>query len=442
MDDDIRISIVIPVYNASATLKLCLEAIFSSSYVPFEVVTVDDCSTDNSIELAFSYTDKIIELEGGPFGPAYARNRGVNEAQGDIVLFIDCDVVVHPDTIEKVIQTFKLHPEIDAVFGSYDDTPSEGEFLSQYKNLIHHFVHQQAQEIGGSFWAGCGAIRKGVFLDMGGFDEERYAEPSIEDIELGYRLNASGSKIYVNKAVQVKHLKRWSLSSWLKTDIFSRAIPWTALIFQAGDLPDDLNLGVSQRYSAVLLVVWMLALLLAFDINLMLLLTLFWILCLLVLSKCNQQSEVRFFQISRAEGAMIGIIFLGLYGAAYSTNELFFLLPLSWVLLVTIAGILIPSRNNKYKSVLFALIIVGFIFGFGALLAGSSIWLAVSSLLLLSIILVLNKRLFGFFTRKRGLFFAAAAIPFQLTYYLYSMAAFVIGGGIYFWNTRLKKQWA
>jgi len=438
--DDIKISVVIPVYNASATLMPCLEAIYSSSCIPFEVIAVDDCSSDNSIELASAYTDKIIELEGGPFGPAYARNRGVNKAQGDIVLFIDCDVVVHPDTIQKVKQTFDSDPEMDATFGSYDDTPSEGEFLSQYKNLIHHFVHQGAQEDGGTFWAGCGAIKRGVFLDMGGFDEERYARPSIEDIELGYRLNASGSKIYVNKAVQVKHLKRWSLSSWLKTDIFSRAIPWTALIFQARDLPDDLNLGISQRYSAFLLIVWMLAVLLTFDFNLMLLLPLFWFLCLLVLSKCNPQNGVQFFHINRVEGVMIGLIFLGLFGVAYYLNEYSFLLLLSWVFITTLAGVLVPSGSTGYKSVLFALIVVGFFLGFGALLAGSSIWLAVFSLILLLIILVLNKQLFGFFTRKRGLFFAAAAIPFQLTYYIYSMAAFLVGGGVYLWNTQLNKH--
>jgi len=350
MDDDIRISVVIPVYNASATLKPCLEAIYTSSCAPFEVIAVDDCSSDNSIELASEYTGKIMVLEGGPFGPAYARNRGVNEAQGNIVLFIDCDVIVHPDTIEKIIQTFSMHPEIDATFGSYDDNPSEGEFLSQYKNLIHHFVHQQAQEEGGTFWAGCGAIRKGVFLDMGGFDEERYARPSIEDIELGYRLNESGSMIFVNKAVQVKHLKRWSFSSWLKTDIFSRAIPWTALIFQARDLPDDLNLGVSQRYSAVLLVIWMLALLLTFDINLLLLLTLFWILCLMILSKCNQQSGSQFFHISSTEGASIAIVLLGLFGSAYYLHEYYFLLPLGWVLVVTLVGVLIPPAILNIKG--------------------------------------------------------------------------------------------
>jgi hypothetical protein len=122
--------------------------------------------------------------------------------------------------------------------------------LSQYKNLFHHFVHQQAKEDGGSFWRCCGAIA-GEFLEVGGFDTQRFPRPSIEEIELGRRLKAAGHTILVNKTLQVKHLKRWTLTSIIKTDVFDRAIPWTQLIIAERNIPNDLNLEASQRWSAL-----------------------------------------------------------------------------------------------------------------------------------------------------------------------------------------------
>ena len=107
MDDNSRLSVVVPVFNASSTLKPCLEAIKTLSCAAHELIAVDDCSTDNSVGTAREFASKVIELDGGPYGPAYARNRGVEQASGDIILFVDCDVIVHEDTIEKVNKTFR-----------------------------------------------------------------------------------------------------------------------------------------------------------------------------------------------------------------------------------------------------------------------------------------------------------------------------------------------
>ena len=72
--------------------------------------------------------------------------------------------------------------------------------VSQYRNLLHHFVHQHGNSEASTFWAGCGAIRRSVFEEMGGFDEQRFPTPSIEDIELGYRLRQAGHRILLDKA--------------------------------------------------------------------------------------------------------------------------------------------------------------------------------------------------------------------------------------------------
>ncbi len=85
-------------------------------------------------------------------------------------------------------QVLDENQDVSAVFGSYDDEPAERNFLSQYKNLLHHFVHQEGATDAGTFWAGCGAIRKDMFASVNGFNSEKYPYPSIEDIELGIRL--------------------------------------------------------------------------------------------------------------------------------------------------------------------------------------------------------------------------------------------------------------
>lgn len=245
------ISVIIPAYNSSKFIPLCLEALSKSTYENYEIILVDDASTDDTAQIAESMGCRVFIMDKQS-GPAVARNFGSKEAKGEIVLFIDSDVLVKSNTIELVASTFSQNPDISALFGSYDDSPSDTDFLSQYRNLLHHYVHQQANEDSNSFWAGCGAIRKDVFLELNGFDYKRFAEPSIEDIELGHRMIAAGYKIKLDKELQVTHLKHWGWHSMIKTDIFNRAVPWSRLILQTKSLPQDLNLRISDRISTAL----------------------------------------------------------------------------------------------------------------------------------------------------------------------------------------------
>jgi GT2 family glycosyltransferase len=87
---------------------------------------------------------------------------------------------------------------------------------------------------------------------MGGFDET-YCRPSIEDIELGYRMAKAGYRIDLIKSLQVKHLKRWDAISLLRADFSDRALPWTRLILNQGKIPNDLNLKTGARISVILI---------------------------------------------------------------------------------------------------------------------------------------------------------------------------------------------
>jgi cellulose synthase/poly-beta-1,6-N-acetylglucosamine synthase-like glycosyltransferase len=193
-----------------------------------------------------------VRSTGGRFGPARARNVGARAASGEIVVFLDADVCVSPDTISKIVTEFTQDPELDAVMGSYDESPAAQNFMSQFRNLMHSYVHRHANREAVTFWTGCGAIRRQVFLDSGGFAENHSPAPAIEDIELGYRLSQANRKLALNADIQVKHLKHWNFRSMIAADFFRRAIPWSDLILRSGRMPNDLNVRISQRISVVL----------------------------------------------------------------------------------------------------------------------------------------------------------------------------------------------
>jgi glycosyltransferase involved in cell wall biosynthesis len=245
-----KLSVIVPVHNGGDELRLCLEALAASTRPPDELIVIDDASTDGSGDLARRYGAPVVSLEGPPHGPAFARNRGAETALGDILVFLDADVAIHLDALARIEQYLIHHPEIAALFGSYDADPPARGLVTRYKNLLHHYVHQHSRREASTFWGACGAVRRDVFAALGGFDEG-YTRPKIEDIELGVRLQRAGYRVWLCPDVQVTHLKRWTLASLLRADIFDRAIPWTRLILQDAELPTELNLDIRNRLSAL-----------------------------------------------------------------------------------------------------------------------------------------------------------------------------------------------
>lgn len=252
-----QVSIVVPVHNGGDSFRRCLSGIRQWA-LQAELIVVADGESDGSWKLAEQYGAKLIRLsESG--GPARARNLGAEVATSNILFFVDADVEIHPTTVERVRHAFQRDPELAALIGSYDDSPGAGNFLSQYKNLFHHYTHQDGCEEASTFWGACGAIRKDVFMSLGGFDES-YRKPCIEDIELGYRLRQAGYKIRLCKDIQVKHLKLWTPFSLLRAEVFYRALPWTALLLEIRQsnpqqyqrFSSDLNLRWSSRLSVIL----------------------------------------------------------------------------------------------------------------------------------------------------------------------------------------------
>lgn len=247
------VSVVVPAHNAGLTLSRCLDAVTRAATADVEVIVVDDGSSDETGAIARRYGAQVVRLDVAS-GPARARNRGVAASGGTIVLFVDADVVMAADGLMRTREAFEADPHLVAVFGSYDDAPSAGTLVSDYRNLLHHFVHQQSQVEAVTFWAGLGAVRRDVFTRCGGFDE-RFVRPSIEDIELGARLVAAGHRVRLDKQLRGTHLKRWTLAGMVRTDVLARARPWTLLMLRRRGMPRDLNLQWRHRASGVL--VWL-----------------------------------------------------------------------------------------------------------------------------------------------------------------------------------------
>jgi glycosyltransferase involved in cell wall biosynthesis len=250
------VSVIVPAHNAAHLLERSLGALRDSRFPEeqWELIVVDDGSTDDTTAVASRYADDVVRLPGRPYGPAYARNRGFEASRGDIIFFFDADVVVRPDTICRVVEILAEYPDVGAVFGSYDDSPPAPGLMSQYRNLLHHYVHQQNSGDVETFWAGAGAIRRQVFADAGMYDEWHYSRPQIEDIELGTRIKRNGQRILLRPDIQVTHLKRWTLAGVIRTDLSDRGIPWARLLAhrRAVFSTRTLNLSGTEKIKTIL----------------------------------------------------------------------------------------------------------------------------------------------------------------------------------------------
>jgi hypothetical protein len=225
-----RLTAVVPATDDPPTLARSLAAIERARLPPEEVVVVDRAPEP---------------------GAAAARNAGAARATGDILVFVDADVVPHEDAFTVIRAAFERDPGLAGVFGAYDEAPAAPGTVSRFRNLLHHHVHETSAGPATTFWAGLGALRRSSFEAVGGFDARRYPVASIEDIDLGLRLTDAGHRLVLDPRVQGTHLKRWTLASMVRDDFARRGVPWTQLVLTRRDTRPVLNLSWSHRLSAI-----------------------------------------------------------------------------------------------------------------------------------------------------------------------------------------------
>lgn len=246
----LTISVVVPAFRAEALLPRVLAPLLAmrSRGEVAEVIVVDDRSPDATAEVARRLGARVLTTpENG--GPGLARNLAADHALGEILWFVDSDVIAWEDGAAKLRAAF-TDPEVAAVFGSYDAEPDASPWFSRYKNLMHRFYHQRAERDAATFWAGCGAVRRDLFRAIGGFDVKTYRVPSIEDIELGYRIRRAGGRIVLDPTLHGKHLKVWTPRNAIHTDIFRRALPWSRLMIAREGVANDLNTSHGEKARA------------------------------------------------------------------------------------------------------------------------------------------------------------------------------------------------
>jgi GT2 family glycosyltransferase len=222
------LAVVVPATDRPPTLERCLAALRRGTRAPEET---------------------IVQEEPAGSGPAAARNLGVARCEAEVLVFVDSDVEVHADALERIARHFAEDPELTAVFGAYDDDPADPALTSRYRNLLHHHVHAGAAGEAETFWAGLGAVRREAFEAAGGFDPERFPHASVEDIELGMRLRRGGGRILLDPQIRGRHLKAWTPLSMVRTDFARRGVPWARLLLREGGDSTALNLSRRRRAS-------------------------------------------------------------------------------------------------------------------------------------------------------------------------------------------------
>ncbi|MFZ1527907.1 MAG: glycosyltransferase family 2 protein [Ferruginibacter sp.] len=312
----LSISVIIPVYKDRKNLQICLKGLKQASDAcnyTTEVFVIDDCSP-NGMEIkddveSYGFFYRALPRNSGP---AYARNFGASLAKGDIYFFIDSDVLVSPGTIKQVGDFFsESGHSYFAVIGSYDKECNSYDFPSCFKNLMHHYTHQNSKYEAPHFWTGCGAVYAAEFHKLNGFDT-RYKGALVEDVEFGYRLRCLGKKIFLQKNLLVKHLKVYTFWNLFRSDFFNRALPMSQLMLKYKNMPNDQDTPHSAMLSAFLVFCSLLALILLAIFNNITYLISFLIFCLLIFAVNNR--FVLF--ASREKGVLFGFqtfLFLNFY---------------------------------------------------------------------------------------------------------------------------------
>jgi cellulose synthase/poly-beta-1,6-N-acetylglucosamine synthase-like glycosyltransferase len=209
------ISVIVPFYNSEKTIRRCINSLLNQSYPKneYEIIFVDDGSADGSVDIVSKFK-KIKLIKQSHRGPAVARNVGVKNSKGQIVMFTDADCIPDKNWIRNMAEPFK-DKKIIGVSGTYK-TFNKGSLIARFAGYEiekrHKNLEKQEQiDFIGTFSA---AFRKNIFLKLKGFDET-FPKASGEDPELSFRLEKFGKLIFQPNAF-VYHYHPNTLFKFLK----------------------------------------------------------------------------------------------------------------------------------------------------------------------------------------------------------------------------------
>lgn len=203
------ISIIIPARNAEGHLGRCLKAVFASNISAKDVIVVDDGSSDDTAAIAKEYPCTLIRNEKNK-GTSYSRNAGADKAQGDILVFVDSDILIRSDTLSLITSRFEKNPDLFGINGLLDTRHRCDSPVSQFVNLSIHYQHQHFPDYTNAAFTSIFAIRRKVFIEIGGFSEE-YRMPFADDVNIRFKIDSKKPLMLQDRELQVEHLKQFNL---------------------------------------------------------------------------------------------------------------------------------------------------------------------------------------------------------------------------------------
>ena len=249
------ISVIIPNYQGGATIGKCLEAAFASKYRNFEVIVVDDCSKDNSVEVIKKFPCKLIRLESHS-GAAHARNVGAAHSNGDILFFTDADCLLQENTLSLVNQAISSAGPNIVIGGTYTRIPHDKNFFSRFQSVFVNYSETKQVERPDYIATHAMAIDVRSFRKSGGFTDKFL--PILEDVDFSHRLRQAGYRLAMDPAIQVQHIFNFSLYRSLRNAI-RKSMYWTMYSIKYGDVFVDsgtasvgLKVNVAAWFSAAL----------------------------------------------------------------------------------------------------------------------------------------------------------------------------------------------
>lgn len=227
------ISVVIPNYNGSKTIGKCLEAVLSSAYTPFEVIVVDDASTDDSVEVISAFPCRLIRFDEHA-GASKARNTGARASAGELIFFIDADCIVEKDTLSHVQKASTGKGGV-VIGGSYTQLPYDSSFFSTFQSIFINYSELRREEPD-YIATHSMAIEKRIFETSGGFPE-RFL-PIIEDVEFSHRIRRSGYKLLMDPDILVRHIFNFTFWRSLR-NAYRKSHYWIMYSLSNRDLLSD-----------------------------------------------------------------------------------------------------------------------------------------------------------------------------------------------------------
>jgi GT2 family glycosyltransferase len=228
-----RISVIIPNHNGSRTIGKCLGALCASVYDNFEVIVVDDASSDDSVAIIRRFPCQLVTLDSHS-GASKARNAGARAGSGDLLFFIDADCVVERDTLSLVNRAAQGRQQV-VCGGTYAKKAYDDTFFSTFQSVFIHYSETKRSEPD-YIASHAMLIDRRTFEQSGGFQEDFM--PIMEDVEFSHRLKRAGIKLAMDPTIMVSHIFNFTLMRSLG-NAFRKSRYWTAYSLKNRDLLTD-----------------------------------------------------------------------------------------------------------------------------------------------------------------------------------------------------------